>query len=64
MESARPVIELTYPSDYTGLPIGEFWRLAPFVAHLWSVQRRTALVTVRPRHLIGGSGSPADPVVC
>lgn len=43
-----------------GVPLGELWNLTELAEHSRTTGRWDALVTVKPLHLIGGVGSPAN----
>ena len=43
-----------------GVPLGELWNLTDLARHSRSTGRWDALVTVKPLHLTGGVGSPAN----
>ncbi|WP_290055590.1 cyclase family protein [Amycolatopsis solani] len=43
-----------------GVPLGELWNLTALVADSRAHDRWDALVTVKPLHLVGGVGSPAN----
>jgi kynurenine formamidase len=45
-----------------GLPIGELWNLTGLAADSRATGRWTALVSVKPLHLTGGAGSPANAI--
>ncbi|MFC9500730.1 hypothetical protein [Streptomyces sp. NPDC056982] len=43
-----------------GLPLGELWDLTALTADCRATGRWDSLVTVKPLHLTGGVGSPAN----
>ena len=43
-----------------GVPLGELWNLTDLTRHSRRTRRWDALVTVKPLHLTGGVGSPAN----
>lgn len=43
-----------------GVPLGELWNLTELTAHSRRTDRWDAFVTVKPLHLTGGVGSPAN----
>jgi len=43
-----------------GVPLGELWNLTDLARHIRRTGRWDALVTVKPLHLTGGVGSPAN----
>lgn len=43
-----------------GVPLGELWNLTDLARHSRTTERWDALITVKPLHLTGGVGSPAN----